>query len=365
MIPAGSEKRPPSALRGVVAAVLIVGAGVVAVPAWRRWSEPESAPPQAVALPAVTTAPLVTFVQAPASSQLSDQRPGAPTAGAPLAPPAPPSPGPAAPAVPQAAAQLPAAQERLELQRLTADELHQRLQKAFGREFPPLANDGTPWLRFSVDTGDGNPILLAANRDTRQVSLVGRPAQLRAWRQIIAALDAPEAADKVTQVLAADKAAAPQVRQAVTVLLAQAQQPAGGAAAAPPGGVRVEEAPAGNDQGLLGPVQIEVVEGTDLFVIRGNPRDVERVMEVIRQIEAMSRVSEPKVVVYQLKHVDSQAMTTVLGQVFAAHGSGRRFHPHALLRSASVRAAGPTQRGAADRRPQHRRQGHRNSRPAR
>src|SRR5262249_25474614 len=49
----------------------------------------------------------------------------------------------------------------------------------------------------------------------------------------------------------------------------------------------------------------------------GNPRDVEKVMEVIRQIEEMSRVSEPQVVVYPLTNVNSQAMAALLRQLFA------------------------------------------------
>lgn len=316
MTSAGPENRTPPKLRGLAAATLIVGVAMVAAPAWRRWSEPEAAPPQALALPTATDAPAVTLVQAPASSPFTDERPAPPSAAPPTAPTKPPTPTP----TPQIAAEPTAAQERLQLARLTAEQLHDRLQKAFGKKFPPVANDGTPWLRFSVDSGDGVPILLAANRETRQVTLVGRPEQLRAWRQIVTALDAPAAADNVTQLLATEKAAVPQVRQAVNAMLAQAQRPAD--AVAQPGDAAPQT---GEESGLLGPVQIEVVEGTDLFVIRGNPRDVERVMDVIRQIEAMSRVSEPQVVVYPLKHVDSQPMATLLGQVFGPTAQGGAF----------------------------------------
>jgi hypothetical protein len=40
---------------------------------------------------------------------------------------------------------------------------------------------------------------------------VGRPDQLKGWKQIIATMDAPASAEggKVTQLIAADKAAAP------------------------------------------------------------------------------------------------------------------------------------------------------------
>jgi general secretion pathway protein D len=210
---------------------------------------------------------------------------------------------------------LPAVEDRLELKTLNAASLHLRLEKAFGRPIPRMPDDGTPWLRFSVDAGGGSPVLIAANHQTREVRLVGRPEQLRAWRQIVTALDTPAAADRVTQLIAADRKAAPQIKQTVGVLTAQVQQPrdaregiAGLAQAA--------------EQGLLGPVQIDVVEGTDFFIIRGNPRDVERVMEVIRQIEAMSRVSEPQVVVHPLTHVNSEAMALLMAQIFGAAPEG-------------------------------------------
>jgi Ca-activated chloride channel family protein len=40
--------------------------------------------------------------------------------------------------------------------------------------------------------------------------------------------------------------------------------------------------------GLIGPVQIEFLKGLDQIVIRGHPRDTERVTEIIQQIEAQS-----------------------------------------------------------------------------
>jgi serine/threonine protein kinase/protein involved in polysaccharide export with SLBB domain len=40
------------------------------------------------------------------------------------------------------------------------------------------------------------------------------------------------------------------------------------------------------ESGLIGPVQIEYLDGLDQIVIRGNPRDVERTIDVIKKIEA-------------------------------------------------------------------------------
>src|SRR5690606_7810438 len=94
-------------------------------------------------------------------------------------------------------------------------------------------------------------------------------------------------------------------------------QPQGAAAPGstlPPGAAEIAMA---DGQGLLGPVQIEVVEGTEFFIIRGNPRDVERVMKVIEQIEEMSRVSMPEVIVRPLSHVDSQSMALITSRIFS------------------------------------------------
>jgi type II secretory pathway component GspD/PulD (secretin) len=231
-----------------------------------------------------------------------------------------------------AAAPLPAVEERMQLKQLTAEQFHTRIEKAFGKTLPPMADDGSGWLRFAVSDGQGTQVLIAAHQKTREVRMVGRPDQLRGWKQIIATMDAPAPHEggKVTQLIAADKAAGPKIKQTVGVLVAQGQapranenqpvqqpqQPAlGGAngAATNPNAIAQQA----GSEGLFGPVEITNVEGTDFFVIRGNPRDVEKVMEVIRQIEAMSRVSEPQIVVHALKYVDADGMARLLAQMFA------------------------------------------------
>jgi type II secretion system protein D len=240
-----------------------------------------------------------------------------------------------APAAKPPANNLPAVEERMQLTQLTAEQLHQRIEKAFGKPVPLLQDDGTGWLRFPVSDGQGAQVLIGAHQRTREVRLVGRPDQLRGWRAIVTALDTPAAAGKTTQLIAAHKTAGPKIKQTVGVLLAQAQrQPQAGQ---PPqaGGQPPQDQPApapapGENappvatvpEGLLGPVEIEVVEGTDFFVIRGAPRDVEKVMDVIRQIEAMSQVSEPEVVVHPLKHVDSDSMARLLAQMFSPAPQG-------------------------------------------
>ncbi|WP_428304735.1 secretin N-terminal domain-containing protein [Lacipirellula sp.] len=277
--------------------------------------KPAPAPtvPVAVAPAPVTQTSVVMQVPLPVASPNPPQ-PVAPAVTLPSAAPAPPQ-------------GLPAEEASLQLRQLNPDQLHARLELAFDRALPRLPDDGTSWLRFPVDAGDSQPVLIAGNRQTGEVRIVGRPEQLRAWREIVGALDSPPIGDRVTQLVSTDKAAAPHIKQTVGAIAAHAQPVAGQVTAS---GQAAGSLPAGaaelamaDGEGLLGPVQIEVVEGTDFFIIRGNPRDVERVMKVIEEIEEMSRVSEPQVVVRPLQHVDSQSMALITSRIFspAAEGS--------------------------------------------
>ena len=80
----------------------------------------------------------------------------------------------AAPVMPVPAG-LPASEANLQLRQLNADQFHARLELAFDRALPRMPDDGTPWLRFAVDIGDNLPVLIAANRQTGEVRIVGRP----------------------------------------------------------------------------------------------------------------------------------------------------------------------------------------------
>jgi general secretion pathway protein D len=341
--------RRRSMYAGLTVASLAATLGV-AVPAMRNSTAQETPAASPVLSPSsqsILTRPYV--AQAPSRSPAPTPAEPAPTLPQPAQSPAATSPT-TAPTPAASPAEPPAASEqKLQLKRLTAEQLHARLETALDRKLPRLEEPASPWLRFTLETGEQAPVLAGVHTQTGEVRLVGRGDQLRAWGEIISVLDAPREDGKVTQVVAADKNAAPHVRQAVNVLLAQAQQPAapptqaGQPNAAQPGAAQPAPAPAAGDQavaasgaqgvdagvvgaaanalaetdGLLGPVQIEVIEGTEYFVIRGNPRDVQHVMEVIRQIEAMTRVSEPIVTVVPIQNVDSQSIARLLTQMFA------------------------------------------------
>jgi len=78
----------------------------------------------------------------------------------------------------------------------------------------------------------------------------------------------------------------------------------------PTPGAKTEKLP--ESTGLIGPVQIEYVEGLDILLIRGHEKDVKRVREIINEIERLSTVTEPVIDVHFLRHIDSQAVMELI-----------------------------------------------------
>jgi type II secretion system protein D len=94
--------------------------------------------------------------------------------------------------------------------------------------------------------------------------------------------------------------------------------------------------PVDTEAGLIGPVQVDFVEGLGAIIVRGRPQDVERVMRLIEELE---KIPEPEVELVMLKHVDSQAIADLITQLNAEPLAGRQgtiivtalIKPNALL----------------------------------
>ena len=67
---------------------------------------------------------------------------------------------------------------------------------------------------------------------------------------------------------------------------------------------------------LKGDVSLESMPDLDLLILRGNEKDVEAVMKVIRTIEQMAEGSTPEIHLRRLEHVDSQSLAVLLTQVY-------------------------------------------------
>lgn len=200
------------------------------------------------------------------------------------------------------------------LKSLTAESLHQRLEQVLGRK---LAQQTGPAGRGTViDSRDGAPVMIWVNTASQEVKIEGSPAQIKSWGGIIAALDTPASREKV---VVRQNAPSAKLREAVAILdgatpaqTVQTEVPAEAGATDVDPGVD-PNAPAQNSP--LGPVRVDVVEGTNSLMVRGSPEDVERVLRIIEQIEEMEQIAEPVIEVVQLQHVDSQALATLLVEV--------------------------------------------------
>ena len=230
---------------------------------------------------------------------------------------------------PQAANQVAEkAEGSFRLRNLTAETLHERLEKVLEKQLPVRRDASGHWLSFAVRSGTGPHVAVSVHDLSGHVQIAGLPNQVRAWQQIIQTIDSPPASDSdsgqtVTQLVSASTASPTQIRTAVDVLNSQTQtsgqptdQPDGASPEPPHSAQQSEAKPLEKLNSLLGPVQIEFIEGTDILVLRGNPHDVQRVMAVIHEIEQLSRVSEPLIEVCELEHVDSEAFAPLLSQLF-------------------------------------------------
>ncbi len=209
--------------------------------------------------------------------------------------------------------------EKFRLQSLNAQTLHARLEKILGRRLP-IQQDATGlWLGFNVDQQGRQAVTVWANQQTGEAQISGTPNQQRSWRQVVAALDSPPNKQQVARVVATQPNAKAKVQQAVGVLQKSGTISGNGTQKAQTKTVAHDEdkAPAeDSDESLLGPVQIETVEGTDILVLRGHPRDVQRVLEVIDKIEKLAALGEPRIEVVHLEHIMSHPLASTLQRAF-------------------------------------------------
>lgn len=70
------------------------------------------------------------------------------------------------------------------------------------------------------------------------------------------------------------------------------------------------------DGGLIGPVQIEFLEGMDVIVVRGHIRDVERITKIINDIERLSVETQPVIQIQELDHANSEALAEMILQLY-------------------------------------------------
>jgi len=252
-----------------------------------------------------------------------------------------------------------AAPSAVRLTHAAPDDVERKLQELWQGRLAPVVQTA-PDVATLIMPFAGQPALeVQINRRTREVAVRGPVTATNSCLKLIATLDQGEdAPQRRTQVLPVRAATATYVQRALAAVDNSGERPAGRGAApgkGPDGAPRMaaaalqrpaqeaaedgaqqaqpadapeamaDEAEAVDDEdsALVGPVEIEQLPGIDAIIVRGSHRDVERVMQIIEDIERLSAEAEPSVEIYYLKHIDSTAMAGVIGPMYGEH-----FAPH-------------------------------------
>jgi len=256
--------------------------------------------------------------------------------------------------------------EQIELKRATADSVESSLASIFGNRLVSIGTTAPGTMSYRLRLNDGGEVTFTVDRGAGRFTYTAAGAAATAFPTLIRALDNSEqggdhatrlvpltttrtadakrtveairvtntgresptpagrevSADVAKKLPLAAQILRPGKRTAAQVVAdAQVAPAAPPNAAAPIPGAAAQVAPgargAQEDGGLIGPVQIEMLEGLDVLVIRGNARDVKQVMDIIQQIEKLSIETEPAIEVFHLHEVDCTAMSTLVTQLYS------------------------------------------------
>lgn len=228
-------------------------------------------------------------------------------------------PGPAA--APAAVRQAPPRAERDtgRLHHLTPDELHSRLETLARRPLPATWDADRTVLSFPAMLNQGVGVRFRIDARTGEVAIDGPVDAVRAWRDVVSAMEDSLAADSgsgeaqsTVRIVSTSDSQPAKVRGALRAIQAAAP-----AEPAPERGDTAERPDSPRTDGaILGPVRIEFVDGLDVIVLRGDQQDVDRVMAIIDQIETLSAETTPEVRVRRLQHIDSDSLARLLTGVY-------------------------------------------------
>lgn len=248
----------------------------------------------------------------------------------------------------------PVQRREYQLKHVTAARLTSILQGALGSRWSPLQQRaGAPAAyRLAVAGQPGFTVWLDHTRNRLLLEGPSGPAYQSCVR-LIESLDAPKSTESNSRCLVSlTRLTTDDLTETVNaihisngpvaprrstigpdhILLAQAQAPAA-QATVPPASDDEEEVTAtipmpgtgeGEGAGLIGAVQIEMLEDLNMIVIKGHKRDVQQVLELIQEIEDMSVETEPAVTVHHLVHVNCEALATLVSELYSEVFSPRQ-----------------------------------------
>lgn len=229
---------------------------------------------------------------------------------------------------------------RVALANITWREFEDSLQAITGGSTPVTTTRNGERAAFQLTAAPLQGTTVEVDRRSNSVTVVAPEPSIAGWQQMISSLDRKaRSQDEVMELLRLENAEPEPIQRALKLLrrleggekgfdgvqqlpadspfrnavfqqeaAAQAPQPAAGQ----PGDAVGEDGGAG----VIGDTQIQFVPELGTIIIRGAKRDVERVMDVIKQIEDQSKITKPDIDVVDLKHADANAVAELLQQLY-------------------------------------------------
>lgn len=270
-------------------------------------------------------------------------------------------------------APLPVQNRSYRLKTLTAPEFEKKLLDKFGRRFVPVealphAEKNPMIVHYQLPVRDGSRLRLTLDRQHGIVSLSAVPHAVEASLQLVRLLDVKDddqgngtdyalfssgnykAVTQTVDVIEMEMARAqnapqnsvsaqsPRIAQNMpnppeqdpygnqNVLQWEAGQGAPGLTQGMPEGqpnaMGMLDPNTANlfqgmqNAGIIGPVQIQVIDELGTLVVRGNKKDVALVMEMIRQIESISTESEPEITLFRMRQTDAARVAEIVRQLY-------------------------------------------------
>jgi type II secretory pathway component GspD/PulD (secretin) len=246
--------------------------------------------------------------------------------------------GSSAPAAPNAEQNVPTATNIL-LQNLSAQDFDAKLRGILKNRLAPLASQTPGTNRYQLTAARGDGVEVGIDLANNQVALRGPAQGVLGASRLVHAMDAVGTAPQDNIRLIAYQAAKPENMQKAVDAVRMAENGRGNdatkvarlvpnqiegsfstAQASPSpqqpneneGRPKPEGEKEGESTGLSGSVQVELLEGLDVIVIRGKKKDIEQVSSIIEQIEKLSTQTEPSIEIYPLTNVYCELMATLV-----------------------------------------------------
>lgn len=236
----------------------------------------------------------------------------------------------------------------LALKQITWREFEDDLQRLSDAPLAVTTSRNGERAAFQLVSAPMNGTTVEVDRRNNSVTVVAPTPSIPGWEKMITTLDQTRGgANEMTSIIRLKDAEPAPIQRAIRLLKDLESRPNQTMAAAPVGNASVfrnavfQQAvapqgggagdggnlPAGDGgddaeggaeagAGVIGDTQIQFVPELGTIIIRGAKRDVERVMDVIKQIEEQSEVTKPDIQVVELQHADANAVATLLSQLY-------------------------------------------------